>query len=88
MAMTFPVVLEIAGAYVVIGVILSLAAITVWIEHTGQLPPKLDGTRLGCVLDDRDRAHLLDLALAEDREVAALDSLYELPAREHPGWGL
>jgi hypothetical protein len=34
--------------------------------------------------DTRDQRHLLDLALAEDREVAELDAVYELPS--FGGW--
>jgi hypothetical protein len=51
----------------------------------------LDGRRLACVLDDRDRAFLLDVAEANsaayeyaEREAMELDSLWALPAVEHP----
>ena len=91
--MTFLQIAVAYAAYVVIGVIVCLAALTAWIELHGSDPLRLlDGRRLGAVLDDRDRAR--HIAQASDEYRAAerlsmeLDYVYSLPAREHPGWGL
>ena len=79
--MSFLTALEAIVAYVVIGTVLVLAGLTAWIEFHG-LPSLLDGTPLQSVLDDRDRGFLVDKAIAEDREVAWLDSVWDLPSRE------
>jgi hypothetical protein len=84
--MTFLQLAELFGAYCALAFIVAFAALVAYINTTGKVPPLLDGTRLGCALDDTDRAHLLDLALAEDREVAALDSLWELDSVEPRRW--
>jgi hypothetical protein len=75
---------ELFAGYFAVAAIFALAVLTVWI-HLHGVPPLLDGTPLQSVLDDRERhRHIVDVALAEDREVAALDALWEMPARGHP----
>ena len=76
--MTFLQALLAFGAYVVLGTIVALAALTVYIQFHG-IPPLLDGTPLGSVLDDRDRAHLLE---AHDRDEDRVCNAFALELEE------
>jgi hypothetical protein len=57
----------------------------------------LDGSRLRCALDDRDRSHLLDAAdreaaantaayLYAEREAMEMDAHFAMAAVDHPRW--
>ena len=80
--MTLLQIAEVYGAYFILAFIFAFAVLVAWINTTGDIPPLLDGTRFGSVLDDHDRGHIVDRALAEDREVEWLDGIWALPARE------
>jgi hypothetical protein len=82
--MSFLLVFELILTYVLVGALLFVLALAVVINWR-TTPPLLDGRPLGSALDEHAHERLtLDRALAEDRAVAALDALWDLPAVEHP----